>query len=164
MGYRSDWQLVIAGHPLRLCKFMEWARAEAAKQKENLKTNEWSALAEILESSDEIQEDIEGGRVQFIGYGWKCYMEFESAIHTLRSAAVDDFELETGYARIGEEYTDLEVESDGDMYMSIGRTIEGPDNLPQPKEEDIQEYKDYLESKKGNVPPDKARWEDIANE
>jgi hypothetical protein len=162
MGYRSDWQLAISGKPLKLQRFMEWWQDKVDKV-QNMQAIEM--VPYILQNADHIEEDIENGLIVIDGCGWKCYAEFEAAIHTIRQTAVDDFGLETGYARIGEEYADVECESDGDMWVSISRTIERPDNTYSVEKEDIAEYKDYLLGKKGRpVPPDKDRWEDIVNE
>lgn len=161
MGYRSDWQLVVAGKPLALHKFLEWIKKESAARSEQ---SGYNAFTEIVENADYFDEMIDWGYLRWYGSGWKCYSPFESEIQDIRQCAVDKFGLESSYVRIGEEYNDIEVENDGEMWVGVSRTIDEPENIERPSEEDKQELKEFLEAKEGKVPPDSNRWEEIVNE
>ena len=134
MGYRSEWQLLVKGKKEAVERFVAHLKAESEKPENKDSTGKaWgnftraSTFETILEC-EEGREDLGDGEVglHFGHTATKCYPPWEEVIQELVELAEDKLGLEIAYGELGEDMEDSTFISNGDLFVSYTRILDGP--------------------------------------
>lgn len=133
MGYRSEWKLAIAAADETVRDAMlKWMTDYATVEQQGISEEQRNVMDLIISSELERSET----HLMFGDGSTKCYDPWDSVISDIIEHADNDEELDVGYARIGEEYDDMETRggSKCGVYPSIIRDIDGFDiEIPSKK-------------------------------
>jgi len=129
MGYRSEWKLVIvAADQNTLDLVSHWMLDYSTNA--SICQDQRSCMETILQH--ELERD--DTHAMFGDDYTKCYDPWDTVISNIQEYCNQNEELDMGYARVGEEYHDIETEC-GDKHLvspQIIRTIDGFDfEIPQ---------------------------------
>lgn len=133
MGYRSEWQLAIAAaDKAALDLVLGWMFDYSTMINASIPEEHRGIMAEILKCETERSDT----HVMFGDNFTKCYPPWDSVVADIRDYTDANEELDMGYARIGEDYDDMETVQ-GDKYNvtpQIIRTVDGFDiTIPEKK-------------------------------
>ena len=139
MGYRSEWKLAISATTnTKLLEFIQWMsdyEKDASKSVSAADCMRWILFNEV---------DRSNTTVEFEDQSTKCSFDWDSVISDIIDRADNDEELDSAYARIGEECDDNDVRQGDYTYVYINRSISdiGYCDIPEGKEQVVAIYED----------------------
>jgi hypothetical protein len=126
VGYRSEWKLVIVAADINARDLvLRWMFDYSTMINVSIPDSHRPMMETILQC--ELERTI--NHVMFGDNSTKCYPPWDDVIADIREYVNMNPELDMGYARVGEDYDDIETEC-GDKYLvsaQIVRTVDGFD-------------------------------------
>jgi len=131
VGYRSEWQLLIAGPEDKVNEFTKWMEEKkgVTTKQSPYSFSEESVWAAILDVQHKEKEQLDKNTIG-IAFGYdstKCYQPWDRVIDCIFEKAEEEESIEVAYGRLGEDPGDNDFrDTQGRLYVSFVQSLTPP--------------------------------------